>query len=284
MQKTLEHSLEIKGIGLHSGCESCLTVEPLPENNGIIFSRSDLPEERSFAALFSQVADTRNCTCLGNGGKNVVSTIEHVMAALYAAGVDNALLKVSSPEVPIMDGSAKMFYEALKAVPLLEQNRKRKYLRVKREISFQDKNGNYIKLKPADNLYITFEINFPSKIVGRQKFSADISEELFAKDIAPARTFCEKSQIDYLLSLGLIKGGSLDNAIVLDGEKILNKSGFRLENECVKHKVLDCIGDMFTSGYRLLAKIEAFQTGHFHNNGILKVLFNNPDNYELAEE
>lgn len=284
MQKTLENSLEVKGIGLHSGCESRLMIEPLEENRGIVFVRSDLPEEKPFPALYSDVADTRNCTCLGNGGNNCVSTIEHIMAALYAAGVDNALLKVSNPEVPIMDGSAKIFYEKLKTVPLAEQKEKRKYLRLKKEVSFSDKNGNFIKLKPADNLHISFEINFPSPVVGCQKFSADISENLFASEIAPARTFCERRQIEYLRSLGLIKGGSLDNAVVLDGDKILNEGGFRLQNECVKHKVLDCIGDMFTSGYRLLAGVEAYQTGHFHNNEVLKVLFSDTDNYELTEE
>lgn len=284
MQKTLENSLEIKGIGLHSGRESRLLIEPLAENRGIVFVRSDLPEEKPFHALYSEVTDTRNCTCLGNGGGNRVSTIEHIMSALYAAGVDNALLKVSSPEVPIMDGSAKIFYEKLKTVPLVEQKEKRKYLRLKKEVSFSDKNGNFIKLKPADRLHISFEINFPSAVVGCQKFSADISENLFASEIAPARTFCEKQQIEYLRSLGLIKGGSLDNAVVLDGDNILNEGGFRLQNECVKHKVLDCIGDMFTSGYRLLAEVQAYQTGHFHNNAVLKALFSDTDNYELTEE
>ena len=284
MQKTLSRKVEIEGVGLHSGLPSKLVINPAPENSGIVFVRSDLEEKNIFPALYSQVVDTRNCTCLGNENKQIVSTIEHIMATLYVLGVDNARIEVNQTEVPIMDGSAKVFYETLENVPLVEQSTKRRYLKVKREVAFADDKGNNIVLQPSEQFKVKFSIDFPSKIVGHQEFCGKIDKDLFATEIAPARTFCEKYQVDYLRSIGLIKGGSLENAVVLDGENILNEGGFRMENECVKHKVLDCIGDMYTAGFRLLAEIWADKTGHYHNNEVLKKLFANKENYEIIEE
>lgn len=283
-QRTFEQRTEIKGIGLHSGCESKLVFNPAPENSGIVFVRSDMKENNIFPALYSSVVDTRNCTCLGNSSGQIVSTIEHIMATLYALQIDNAVIDVNNPEVPIMDGSAKVFYEMLKNEKIVEQEAKRKYLKVLEPVEFTDDRGNYVKLKPCDELKIKFVIDFPSKIVGHQEFTGIINTENFAEEIAPARTFCEKYQVDYLRSIGLIKGGSLENAVVLDGETILNEGGFRVQNECVNHKTLDCIGDMFTSGYRLLADVEAFHSGHYHNNEVLKKLFANERNYQIVED
>ncbi len=284
MQKTLSEILEIEGIGLHSGLPSKMTFYPAEAESGVVFTRSDLPNKPEFKAVYNQVVDTQNCTCLGNANREIVSTIEHIMAALYILGIDNVRIDVTNPETPIMDGSAKVFYEQLKKIPLKELSAKRKYLKVLREVEFADGKGAKIVLKPADKFDIHFTIDFPSKIVGHQEFSGEINEDVFGQKIAPARTFCEKYQVDYLRSVGLIKGGSLENAVVLDGEKILNEGGFRVENEAVNHKVLDCIGDMYTSGYRLLAKVEAERSGHFHNNEVLKILFSNPNNYQLIEE
>lgn len=283
-QRTFEQRTEIKGIGLHSGCESKLVFNPAPENSGIVFVRSDMKENNIFPALYSSVVDTRNCTCLGNSSGQIVSTIEHIMATLYALQIDNAVIEVNNPEVPIMDGSAKVFYEMLKDEKIVEQAAKRKYLKVLEPVEFTDDKGNYVKLKHCDELKIKFVIDFPSKIVGHQEFEGVINTENFAEEIAPARTFCEKYQVDYLRSIGLIKGGSLENAVVLDGETILNEGGFRVQNECVNHKTLDCIGDMFTSGYRLLADVEAFHSGHYHNNEVLKKLFANERNYQIVED
>lgn len=284
MQKTLKNSVEISGIGLHSGCESRLVLLPAEENSGIVFIRSDIKDAKDLPALYSNVADTRNCTCLADASGNIVSTIEHVMATLYALDIDNVRIEVNNPEVPIMDGSALAFWDILKKQPLEEQKAKRKLLKVKKTVRFEDDKGNYISLQPAERLNIRFVIDFPSKIVGHQEFCADITKDNFAQIIAPARTFCEKYQVDYLRSVGLIKGGSLDNAVVLDGDTILNDGGFRVSNECVNHKTLDCIGDMLTSGYHLSAKVDAFHTGHFHNNEVLKLLFADKDNYEIVEE
>lgn len=284
MQKTFSEIFEISGIGLHSGLPSKMTFYPAEANSGIVFIRADLPNKPELKALYSQVVDTRNCTCLGNENKEIVSTIEHIMAALYVLGVDNARIEVTNPETPIMDGSAKVFYEQLKKVPLKELPAKRKYLKVLQKVEFDDGKGAKVILEPSDKLHVHFMIDFPSKIVGHQEFDGEITEDIFAAKIAPARTFCEKYQVDYLRSIGLIKGGSLENAVVLDGEKILNEGGFRVENEAVNHKVLDCIGDMYTSGYRLLANVTAEKSGHFHNNEVLKKLFANTHNYQIVEE
>lgn len=284
MQKTLSQKLSISGVGLHSGCKSTMVINPAPENTQIRFVRSDLASKDEIKALFSNVADTRNCTVICNQNRQIVSTIEHIMATLYAFGVDNAIIEVDNPEIPIMDGSAGVFCKELQKIKLKEQNAKRKILKVLKTVRFDDGKGGFVQLEPSDELEIAFAIDFPSKIVGHQEYRGKITKEVFVNNIAPARTFCEKYQVDYLKSIGLIKGGNLENAVVLDGEKILNPEGFRIKDECVVHKVLDCIGDMYTSGYRMQAKITAFHSGHFHNNEVLKVLFSDLNNYEITEE
>ncbi len=283
-QQTLKQPLKIEGIGLHSGCKAVMNIHPAPENFGIVFKRVDLEGQPELKGLYSQIVDTRNCSCLGDKSGNHVSTIEHLMGALCMKGVDNALIEINNPEIPIMDGSAKVFADIFKNVELVEQNAPRRYLKVKKEVVFADDKGNTVSLAPSDKLHIHFEIDFPSKIVGHQEFDADIDDKVFAEKIAPSRTFCEKYQVDYLQSIGLIKGGSLENAVVLDGENILNEGGFRVPNECVNHKVLDAIGDLYTSGYHVLGKLTAAKTGHFHTNELLKKLFADKSNYEIVEE
>lgn len=280
-QHTLKNAIEIKGIGLHSGCAAVMTIEPAPENHGIRFQRTDIAGAETIPALYSNVVDTRNCTCLGASPQNIVSTIEHIMSVFYILGIDNALVKVNNPEVPILDGSGREFLCILQSAELAVQNAPRRILKVSREVRFEDGKGASITLLPAETLHICFDIEFPSKIVGHQNFDKDITKEVFAAEIAPCRTFCEKYQVDYLQSIGLIKGGSLDNAVVLDGETILNPGGFRVPNECVNHKVMDTIGDLYTSGYYILAKVVANRSGHYHNNEILKQLFASADNYEI---
>jgi len=282
MQQTLKHPLTIEGIGLHSGCKVKLVINPAPENHGIVFRRVDLPGQPKISALYSNVADTRNCTCLGDRQGTVVSTIEHLMAALRVAEIDNALIDVDNQELPIMDGSAKPFYDALSSAEILVQKAPRKYLKVKKRIAFSDEKGNAVSLEPADEFNIRFDIDFPSPVVGHQSFDGILNKALFEKQIAPCRTFCEKYQVDYLKSVGLIKGGSLENAVVLDGDRLLNPEGFRVANECVNHKVLDAVGDMYTAGYYIIGRLTADKTGHFHNNELLKRLFADSSNYELV--
>ena len=282
MQKTLSHPIVIEGHGLHSGCQSHLVLNPAPINHGVVFCRTDLPDRPKFPALYSHVVDTRNCTCLGDNHGNVVSTVEHLMAALSVAGLDNTLIEVNGPELPIMDSSALVFFRSFMAPGVLvEQNAPKHYLKVKKTIELTD-GDKHIKLSPsAKGQVINFAIDFPSPIVGHQEFAGEITPQLFEDEIAPCRTFCEKYQVDYLQSIGLIKGGSLENAVVLDGDKILNPEGFRCEHECVNHKVLDAVGDLYTSGYYILGELEAVRTGHHHTNELLKLLFADENNYEI---
>ncbi len=277
-QTTLKNVINISGIGLHSGLESILTLSPAPVDSGIVFYKDNCKID----ALYNNVVNTKNCTCLGKSGI-LISTIEHLMSALYALSIDNVKINCSNQELPILDGSAQMFLNELKKAQVIKQEKNRKILKVQKPVRFDDENGNYVELLPnnTNNLKICFDIDFASKVVGHQNFNQVIDIDVFEKQIAPCRTFCEKYQLDYLKSIGLIKGGSLNNAVVLDGEKILNPEGFKVENECVNHKVLDLIGDMYTSGYRIWADIKAFHTGHFHNNEVLKKLFADSSNYEI---
>ncbi len=284
MQHTIAQQVIFNGVGLHSGVATELIVEPAPVNSGIMFIRSDLLGFTPLAATYRNVTDTKNCTCLGDDKGNIISTIEHLMATLSALSIDNAVIKVNAPEMPILDGGALMFYNELKKTGTIEQSAPRRILKVLKKIEFKDDKSNYVILEPADDFIVHFVIDFPSAIVGHQEFAKAINEGIFASSIAPCRTFCEKTQIDYLRSIGLIKGGSLDNAVVLDGNKILNPEGFRVKNECVNHKVLDAIGDMATSGFAIKGKLTAFHSGHFHNNRILQTLFADSSNYIIEEE
>ena len=282
-QRTLAKTVSLSGIGLHSGCQVNLKLNPAPAGSGIVFRRTDLPGQPQLAALYSNVTDTRNCTCLGDGKGLAVSTIEHLMAALAVSAVDNALIDVDNQEMPIMDGSALPFYQAIQDAGTTAQNAPRQVLKVLREVSFSDDKGNSASLSPSSEFAVDFEIEFPSKIVGCQRFNHIITPKVFAELVAPCRTFCEKYQVDYLQSVGLIKGGSLENAVVLDGETILNPGGFRVENECVNHKVIDAIGDMYTAGLPLIGRLKASKSGHYHNNMLLKQLFADPANFEIIE-
>ena len=284
MQQTIAKELKIEGVGLHSGIKSTLILKPSEINTGIVFVRTDVADANSISATFDKVIDTKNCTCIGYDKTNMVSTIEHLMAALYIMQIDNVVVEIDGPEMPIIDGSAQTFLQKLQDTGVIKQNAPRKYIKVLQKVEVVDDKENKVVLEPADDLYINFVIEFPSKIVGRQEFDGVINQEIFAKEIAPCRTFCEKYQIDYLQSIGLIKGGSLENAVVLDGETILNPEGFKVKNECVNHKVLDAIGDMYTAGYPILGKLTAYKTGHYHNNLILKSLFADSKNYQIIEK
>lgn len=281
MQNTVKEFSLDKGIGLHCGMISKLVFLPAPINSGITFIRVDLAGKPQIKATFDNVVDTVNSTNLGINGKMMVRTIEHLMCGLYMAEIDNVIVEIDNEEMPIFDGSAKVFYEALQK-NISKQNASRKVLKVKKEVVFVDDRGNQISIKPSHSLHIDFEIVFPSPVIGHQMFSGEINKQVFESQIVDCRTFAEKYQVDYLQSIGLAKGGSLKNAVVVDGDKILNPEGLLREKECVNHKVLDAIGDMYTSGYRILGKIVAIKTGHFHSNKLLHKLFEDESNFEIV--
>ena len=284
MQRTIAKELIIEGVGLHSGVKTILKLKPADVNVGIVFVRTDLDNAKPIPATYSNVIDTKNCTRIGYDETNMVSTIEHLMSALYIMKIDNVIVEISAVEMPILDGSAQMFLQKLQEVGTKVQNAPRKYLRILKKVEVSDDKGNNISIEPADDFYVNFIIEFPSKIVGRQEFGAVIDQEIFIKEIAPCRTFCEKYQIEHLRSMGLIKGASLENSVVLDGETIMNPDGFKVKNECVNHKVLDAIGDMYTSGYPIQGKLNAYKTGHYHNNLILRAVFADASNYQIMEK
>lgn len=278
-QQTLKKQIVIEGVGLHSGAASVLTLKPAPTDCGVMFTR----QGQNIEAKYFNVVDTRNCTAIGANGV-VVSTIEHLMAALYAAGVDNVQIECSAQELPILNGGAREFLDSLLSAGVVSQEKKRRCLKVLKPVCFEDENGAKVQLLPngGQELFVHFEIEFPSKIVGHQTFEGKMTPDVFSAQIAPCRTFCEKQQIDYLRSIGLIKGGNLDNAVVLDGDHILNPDGFKVKNECINHKVLDAVGDLYTSGFRILADSVCSKSGHYHNNELLKKLFADETNFEIV--
>ncbi len=272
LQRTLKEVISCAGGGLHSGEKVAMTLRPADTDTGIIFRRTDLPGEPvDIPALWNRVVDTRLCTVLGNGSGVTVGTVEHLMAAVAGAGVDNLVVELDGPEVPIMDGSAAPFQFLLDCTGLIEQNAPRIAIQVLKEVSVGDDEKS-ASLTPADTFSASFQIDFDNPVIGRQKFFFDAVEGAFQREIARARTFGFASEVAQLQAMGLAKGGSLENAVVLTGNKVLNEGGLRFEDEFVRHKVLDSVGDLYLAGGLLLAHFHGFRSGHGLNNELLKKL------------
>jgi UDP-3-O-[3-hydroxymyristoyl] N-acetylglucosamine deacetylase len=284
MQKTISKEINFTGVGLHSGKDVNVTILPAEENFGIRFVRTDLDSKLELKALYDNIVDTRNCSCLGDKNGNIVSTVEHIMSAFHSFGISNAIVEIDGPEFPILDGSSLPIVEELKNTGTKTQEKNKKALKVLKKVSFEDGKGASAHIEPADaNLEINFEIDFPSKIIGKQNFTTKVNKDIFINEVSSARTFCQKFEVDALREMGLIKGGSLDNAIVFDNENILNEDGLRFQDECVRHKTLDAIGDLYLSGYELIGKYTGIKSGHFHNVELLKKLFADDTNYEIID-
>ena len=284
-QKTISKEVFIAGVGLHSGKRSKLKILPAKENHGIVFKRVDLKDNNLIKADYSNVCSTKLCTTLENKKGAKISTVEHLLASLYFAGIDNVLIEVNCGEIPIMDGSAKDFLDVLKSVEIVSQSKKRKYLKVIKKVDFVD-DGKIISIEPnKDSLEVEFELNYKNKIIGNQKNKVNFSDSDLS-DIINSRTFCLYTDIEKIKKAGLAKGGSLENAIVVDEDKVLNENGLRNEKEFVNHKILDLAGDFFLSGYRILGKVTCSQGGHGLTNIFLrKILSNNSfmDFFELDD-
>ena len=272
MQTTLKHEISVSGVGLHTGALVNLTFKPAPENHGYIFKRVDLPGQPIVEADVDNVTDTdRGTTISKNGAK--VSTIEHVLAALAGMEIDNIMMEIDGPEVPIMDGSAGPFVFLLQSAGIEEQNVAKRFIRIKKSITVRD-GDKWARFDPFDGFKVGFSIDFDHPIFTRKSSSAEIdfSTTSFVKEVSRARTFGFMRDIEMLRERNLVLGGSMDNAIVLDDYRVLNEDGLRYEDEFVKHKILDAIGDLYLLGHSLIGAFYGYKSGHQLNNLLLRTL------------
>ena len=282
-QKTLKSSIECSGIGLHSGDKISMTLHPADVNNGITFRRSDIHGGGAeIKASFDNVRDTRLCTTIGDENGVGVSTVEHLMAALAGAGVDNAIIDVSGGEVPIMDGSAAPFMFLIDCAGLIEQDAPKRVVRVKKPVVVSE-GGKSASLVPSDDFSIDFEIDFDSPAVQRQSMRVDMVDGVFKSELSRARTFGFMHEVEALRAAGFAKGGSLDNAVVVSGSEVLNEDGLRFDDEFVRHKILDAVGDLYLAGGTIAGHFSGVCTGHSLNNKLLRALFADEANYEWID-
>lgn len=280
-QTTLKNPIHCNGVGLHSGQDITLTLKPASANSGITFKRTDVPEEISkIDAKYNNVTDTRLCTKISNEHDISVGTIEHLMAAIYACGLDNVSIEIDGPEIPVMDGSSEPFVFLIECAGIDELASPRKIIVVKKPVTVSQ-NGCTVSLEPYDDFTISLEIDFANQAIGNQKKFVSVSAESFKQDISRARTFGSVQDVEQLRKMGLARGASLDNAVALDGERIINEEGLRYEDEFVRHKILDCIGDLSLAGATIMGHCQGYKAGHAINNAILHELFSDSSNWEL---
>ena len=277
-QKTLKEKIDLKGVGLHNGVEVNLTVKPSKPNTGIIFKRVDINSNNIIHANFKNVVEPVLCTKLVNENGIAISTIEHLMAAFYGEGIDNVLVEVDAPEIPIMDGSAIEFVDAIRSAGVKEQNEPRKFIKVLKKVEIKD-GQKFISIEPlSQDLIIDFEIIFNNPLIRTRRKEFKLSNNDLT-EIYNSRTFCLYEEIDNIKRMGLAKGGSLDNAIVVQGSEILNEDGLRNRHEFVHHKILDCLGDIMLSGNRIFGHIITSQGGHALTNKLLVKFFSDKANW-----
>jgi len=268
-QKTLSNNLKFEGIGLHSGKKSSLLIKPAKEDKGIVFKRVDLNKNNYVEASYKNVTSAKLCTTLENDFGVKISTVEHLLAALYLADIDNVVIEIDSDEVPIMDGSAKEFLAALQKAKTKTLPKKRKYLKIVDKIELVD-GERKISIEPCDkSLEVNFQLNYENKIIGKQKNTINFGKDNL-NDVSSSRTFCLFRDIEKIKKAGLAKGGSLDNAVVVDDNNIMNSGGLRNDKEFVNHKILDLAGDFLLSGYRIIGKVVCYQGGHELTNKFLR--------------
>ena len=281
-QKTVKKPITFSGLGLHSGNIVNICIKPANPNDGIAFKRIDLKSENLVIPNFINVSNTSLNTTISNEFGVKVSTIEHLMGALFGLGIDNALIEIDNEEVPILDGSAKEFIEKIIEVGLKVSDSPIKIIKINKKIEFKDGERS-ITIEPSKlSLDIDFQLKYKNPIIGNQKNKINVYEDNL-RDIFNSRTFCLFEDIEAIKKNGLAKGGSLDNAIVVKDNNILNEEGLRNSKEFVNHKILDCIGDLYTSGYRMIASIVCSQGGHYLTNQLLKKTFENKDNFSIVE-
>ena len=281
-QKTIKENISFKGVGLHSGLDVNLTIKPAEPNTGLVFKRTDLKENNIIIPNIFNVSSAVFCTTISNNDGASVSTIEHLLAALYGLGVDNALIEIDNQEVPILDGSAKLFVEAIIKSGIKSSNAPIKIIKIEKKIVFNDGRKS-ISIEPSKiSLDIDFELKYENALIGTQRNSVKVFESDLT-DIYNSRTFCLFEDVKKLKAMGLAKGGNLDNAIVVKDNEVLNENGLRNEKEFVNHKILDCIGDLCLTGYKMIGKVICSQGGHKLTNDLLRKVFENQENFSLVE-
>lgn len=282
-QKTLKEEVVCEGVGLHSGSKTQIKILPAEVNSGITFIREDLIKDRKIIASYKNVCDTKLGTTIQNNAGHKVHTIEHLMSAFMGLRIDNADVVLSGSEVPIMDGSSKIFLDKINTVGIKKQFAKKKVIKILKEVSFSQNNSSIIAI-PSDNFSIDYMIDFEDPAIGIQRQKVTLLADNFDKEIGSARTFGMLDEVEYMHKNGLALGGSINNAIVVDNGKILNPGGLRYKDEFVRHKILDLCGDIYLSGYHILGSIIAKRAGHEVNNKFLWELFSDKSNYEVIEE
>jgi UDP-3-O-[3-hydroxymyristoyl] N-acetylglucosamine deacetylase len=281
-QKTIIKDITFNGIGLHSGLEANLIIKPAEPNTGIIFKRTDLKINNIITPNLFNVSSAAFCTTISNEHGVSISTIEHLMGALYGLGVDNVLIEIDNKEVPILDGSAKQFVEAILESGIKTCDAPIKIIKIEKKIEFTD-GKKMISIEPSKiSLDIDFELKYENELIGNQRNLVKVYESDLT-DIYNSRTFCLYEDVEKLKQMGLAKGGSLDNAVVVKNDKILNKDGLRNKKEFVNHKILDCMGDLYLAGYKIIAKIVCSQGGHKLTNQLLRKVFTNKENFSIIE-
>ena len=281
-QKTIKNNTSFNGISLHSGLNVKICIKPAPPNHGIVFKRVDLKSNNLVYPNFMNVTNTSLNTTIENEFGVKVSTIEHLMCALFGLGIDNALIEIDNEEVPILDGSAKIFIEKIILAGIEISDSPIKIIKINKEISYSE-NDRYINIKPSTlSLDIEFELKYKNPVIGNQRNKFKVYEDDLS-EVYNSRTFCLFEDIELIKKNGLAKGGSLNNAIVVKDNEILNKEGLRNKKEFVNHKILDCIGDLYTAGYRIIGSLRCSQGGHYLTNQLLRKLFSSKENFSIIE-
>lgn len=277
-QRTIRRPVSCTGVGVHSGITVELSIKPAPANHGIRFIRKDLPDSPAISAIFNNVVDTSLATVIGNEGA-IVSTIEHLMASFFGLSIDNAVVEISGYEMPIMDGSAGQFTAMILEAGIEDLSTPRSFIVITRELSIEEY-GKVVKATPHPFFKLSCTIDFDHPLIQRQTYEFDMCQKTFAEEISMARTFGFYKDVEQLRMYGLAKGATLDTGIAIDRETILNEDGLRFDDEFVRHKLLDCLGDFSLMGMPILGHIETFKSGHAFNHAFLKELFNRKDCWE----
>ena len=281
-QKTIKKSITLEGVGLHGGLNANLIIHPADPNTGIVFKRIDIKKNNTIIPNIFNVSSAVFCTTISNEHGVSVSTIEHLMGALHGMGIDNVLIEIDNQELPILDGSAKLFVESILNVGIQNSDVPIKIIKIEKKVEFINEKKS-IFIEPGKiSLDIDFELKYENDLIGNQRNSVKVYESDLT-DIYNSRTFCLFEDIEKLKKMGLAKGGSLNNAIVIKGDEILNDEGLRNEKEFVNHKILDCMGDLYLAGYKIIGKIVCSQGGHKLTNQLLRKVFSDNNNYSVVE-